>query len=98
MSTATYARRIIAELRANREMDKPAPDMTITVSFDRSREDSECLTGFPEFLRIIHEIAPDVPDWEWTESQIQEACRLSKMSRGSIVTGRKYKDVQLYGG
>lgn len=51
-----------------------------------SYKDTEGLVGYPEFLSAIHEIAPDVPDMEWSEYQIQRACEISGMSRRSIIT------------
>lgn len=60
--------------------------LSITLDFSRTREDTERLTGFPDFLSAIHEIAPDNVDWwELTEEQIQLACDKSGLERGSII-------------
>lgn len=79
-----YAKRQLQNLQ--RQSNERNLDVSVILDFSRSREDTESLTGYSAFLSAIHEIAPDTPDWEWTEEQIQRACDKSGMSRKSIIT------------
>ena len=79
-----YAKRQLQNLQ--RQSNERNLDVSVILDFSRSREDTEELTGYREFLSAIHEIASDTPDWEWTEEQIQRACDKSGMCRESIFT------------
>lgn len=57
-----------------------------------SHKDTEGLVGYSDFLSAIHEIAPNVPDWEWSEYQIQRACEISGMNRNSIITDNRTRE------
>ena len=79
-----YAKRQLQSLQ--RQSGERNLSGSVILDFSRSRDDTEKLTGYPEFLSAIHEIAPDTPDWEWTEEQIQRASNKSGMCRKSIFT------------
>lgn len=80
-----YARRQLQSLqKRNSERN---PNIDIILDFKRSYEDSENLAGYVSFRENIHNIAPDVCDWEWTEEQIKRACVMSGISRDSILSG-----------
>lgn len=92
MSTASFARWKLEEIRVARERAAPSYDLQISVDFSRSRSDTESLTGFPQFLEAIHEIEPDARDWEWSEDAICKACEQVGMSRRSIILRDEPKD------
>jgi len=85
MSTASFARWKLEEIRVARERAAPSYDLQISVDFSRSRSDTESLTGFPQFLEAIHELEPDAEDWQWSESAICSACAKVGMNRKSII-------------
>ena len=85
MSTASFARWKLEEIKATRERAAPRYDFQISVDFSRSRADTESLTGFPLFLEAVRELEPDAEDWEWSESAICSACEKVGMNRRSII-------------
>lgn len=85
MSKASYAKWKLEEIKAARQRAAPIYDIQISLDFSRSRQDTMSLTGYPQFLEAVHEIEPDIPDWEWSEDAICKACKQVGMSRRSII-------------
>lgn len=78
MKTAQYAKWQLQQLKASRE--RAAPDnltVNLVLQFDHDRFDITELAGWKYFEEAIHQLAPDVPDWDWTDEQIQKACEMS---------------------
>lgn len=69
----------------NLKKQSGAQNLNVTISLDFGRSHEDNLAGYQAFLQAIHEAAPDTPDWEWTEEQIQRACDKSGLKRGSII-------------
>lgn len=81
MKTAQFAKWQLQQLQASRE--RAAPDnltVNVVLHFDRDPYDITRLAGWKYFDEAIHELAPDVPEWEWTDEQIKAACEISHFS------------------
>lgn len=85
MSKASYAKWKLEEIKAARQRAAPMYDLHISLDFTRSRQDTMSLAGYPQFLEAVHEIEPDVEDWEWSEDAICKACEQVGMNRHSII-------------
>ena len=75
--TLRYAQKELSKIKRieeNNQMDM----LTITIDFGR-HEDSPKPYGYPTFLEVLESLGD-----EHKEEYIQEACRISGLSRGSV--------------
>lgn len=73
-----YAQREVTKLRR----DTDTSDITtldLVLVFDRSEEEMKRLVGYKAFAEALEQLGG-----EHTEANIQEACRMSNFSRGSV--------------
>lgn len=86
LSTLKYAQAEMNRLKAE-ENKNADTKVDLVICFDRSEEDMKRLVGYQRFIEELDRIGG-----ERTEVNIQEACSLSGLNRGSVIFGETGED------